>query len=84
LVVALERGQILLHAPTECRKAVAQTLEAPLQRTVEALLDDIRETVGARGTHWHKPEYAAIAEVQLQRGQARRSDWSDAAPVHGA
>jgi hypothetical protein len=49
LVVTLKRGQILLRAPPECRKTVAQPVEASLQRIVEARLDDVRETAGAPG-----------------------------------
>ena len=49
LVVTLKRGQILLRAPPECRKTVAQPVEASLQRIMEARLDDVRETAGAPG-----------------------------------
>ena len=65
LVVTLERVQRPSHPPTECRETVAQTLEAPLQRIVEARLEDIRKTRSAPGTHGHKPEYAAITQMQL-------------------
>src|SRR6516165_9158274 len=72
LVVALERGQIFLHAPAECRKAVAQPHKTSLQRIVEALLDHIGESVGSSGAHGYEPEHAALAQVDLQRGQAGR------------
>ena len=56
LLVTFERGQIFLHAPRECGKAVAQPLEASLQRVVEAPLDHMGKTVGTPGPVGKSPK----------------------------
>jgi DNA repair protein RadC len=84
------------HTPVYPREVIKRALELsataillvhnnPMRYPI-CMLDhesSLRETVSAPGTHGHKSERAAIAQVHLRGGHAGRADRGNAAPVHG-
>jgi hypothetical protein len=81
LLVGRERGEIVLHAPPKVTKC-AQAGPPPLDRVAAVRPGHVPEAVGVSVAHRAEPEEAAVAQPELQRGQAPRPDRRQTAPDH--